>query len=135
MTAAVSIIFCVGIDLRGVPLFNNSYVAVNSIGEEKNTSLQCLTHVDPGICCGFGSESSTINGWFLPNETMIPTNLSTGGYHSNRGHNVIHLYRDSSVSNTGVATGRFYCQIPSGDIQTLRIQTYCINICKFIIFK
>ena len=132
LTAAVSICFCVGIYLRGAALFNNSYVAVDRIGEEENTSLQCLTHMDPGVCCGFGSESSTTSGWFLPNETMIPTNLSTEGYHSNRGVGVIHLYRDS-VNNTDVATGRFYCQIPSGDIQNLTIQTYYVNICKFII--
>jgi hypothetical protein len=106
-------------------------VAVNNIGEEECTSLHCHTHMDPGVRCGFGSDSYTTAGWFLPNETVIPTNQSIEGYRSNRSVNVIHLYRDS-VSK--IATGRFYCQIPSssGDIQNLTILTYYINICKFL---
>jgi hypothetical protein len=123
--------FCVGIYLRGVTLVNNSYVAVNNIGVQENTSLHCLTHVDPSVCCGNGSESYTTSGWFLPNETVISTNQSIEGYCSNRSVNVIHLYRNS-VSNTNVATGRFYCQIPRRDTQNLTIQTYYINICKFL---
>ena len=101
-------------------------MAVNSIGDEESTSLQCLTHADPD----FESESYTTSGWFLPSKTVI-TNQSIEGYRSNRGVNVIYLYRDSA-SNTSVATGRFYCRIPSGDIQNSTIQTYYVNICKFM---
>ncbi len=120
--------FCVGIYLRGITLVNNSYVAINNIGDEESTSLQCLTNANRSICCGSGSESYATCGWFLPNGIMIPT---TEGYRSNRSENVIHLYRDS-ISNATVATGRFYCQIPKGDTQNLTIQTYYVNICKFL---
>ena len=124
-------VFFAGIYLRGVTLFNNSYVAINSIGEDESTSLQCLTHTDPGVCCDLDSDSYTTSGWFLPNETMIPTSRLTEGYRSDRDVDVIYLYRDS-VNNTDVTTGRFYCQIPSGDIQNPTIiQSFCINICKF----
>ncbi len=77
-------------------------MAVNNIGDEECTSLHCHTHVYPSVCCGSGSESYTISGWFLPNETVIPRPTilmkSTEGCRSSRDVDVIHLYRDS-VSN------------------------------------
>ena len=120
----------VSLSLRGVTIYNNSYINIGDIGARTDDeALQC--HTDYINCCNI---EHTVNGsqlveWYYPNGSRVifineiynysyPDN---DGYFTSRSQSVIRL----SSSSSSIEGGRFCCEIPD---QYGSNQTLCINI-------
>ena len=124
------------LSLRGVTIFNNSYVEVKDIGRDTDQEA-LLCHTDNTNCCG---AEQTMGGrvkgeWYYPNGSRVlsindiydnysqfESNLSSN-FLTHRSRSVVRLYRDGNPSEGG----QFCCEIP--DHQEVN-QTLCVTIGK-----
>ena len=101
--------------LNGTTYQNNSLVALEDIGEERD-ALFCITNQI--ACCKPGENGTALGNWFFSNGTRV---LSDGDFYRDRGQMVIRLNRRG-----GGEDGIYRCEIPDAMnvIQTIYIGVY-----------
>lgn len=125
----------VGLSLRGVTIYNNSYLNLGDIGGFiDDEALQC--HTDNVNCCDnrLAENGSVLAEWYYPNGSKVSSvhrtdnsnndsYLSSNGFFTSRSQSMIGLFagRDSTES------GRYCCEIPD---QYGSNQIVCVNLSK-----
>ena len=109
--------------LHGRTYLNNSFVAINDIGEGDN-ALLCVT--DKSDCCKPPNGDTVQGEFYYPNNNLVNNQASGDSLYRNRGPQVIHLNRRNDVLSP---TGRYRCEIPdnSGRIQNIYINVTGID--------
>ena len=122
--------------LRGRRYQNNSWVALEDIGD-RNDSLHCITNFT--ACCGrhyTGLNEKVLGNWFFPNGSRVPGHDSQWDFYRDRKKMRVHLHR-----RRGGVEGIYYCVIPDSlnVMQTIYIAVYaastgewcCMYICSW----
>ena len=107
----------VGLTLNGMPLTNNSIVAMTDIGTGA-AALVCTTTYTP--CCSSGNPETE---WYFPNGTQVPNNPALP-YRRTRGRNPGSVYLNRNSEST--TTGFFHCDILDDNnvLQSLYVGIY-----------
>ena len=111
----------VWLSLRGTTYQNNSYVALEDIGEN-DTALLCMTNLT--TCCRppyTGENECVLGNWYFPNGTIVPSSGKQQDFHRTRGQSVVLLNR-----RRGGEEGIYRCEIPDSMnvTQTIYIGVY-----------
>ena len=118
------------LSLRGVTIYNNSYINIGNIGDNDDDALQC--HTDGPNCCDseHTKNGSVLGEWYYPNGSRVLSlnesyYVSNYGYFVRRSQSVVRLFAGSGPTESG----RYCCEIPD---QYGLNQTLCVNLGKSI---
>ena len=125
----------VNLSLRGVTIYNNSYVNIGEIGGTlDDEALQC--HTDNIDCCDseHTENGSVLGRWYYPNGNRVlsldeisddgnDSYVNNDGFFVSRSQSVVRLFSGRGSSESG----RYCCEIPD---QYEFNQILCINLGK-----
>ena len=126
----------VTLTLRGITIYNNSYINVNDIGG--NTAGEALLcHIENTDCCGTQG-GRPLSEWYYPNGSALNSiadndsnheiNGSNNYFSATRSQSILRLFRDGAPTERGC----FCCVIPESDDQGSD-QTLCVNLGKKVV--
>ena len=107
--------------LRGQTFLNNSFVAMNNIGDGETNALLCVTN-NPDCC-----KPPPQGEFYYPNSSAVGFSI-TNSLYRNRGSQVVRLNRRGS---TPIPSGIYRCAIPDSDNIS---QNSYINIISGILY-
>ena len=127
----------ISLSLRGIPIANNSYVDVDSIGSNENGALICCTDMTDCCTSTLSPGGVEIGHWYTPGgdnlEALdIPIEPMASGMGEMmpslviRGQSLVLLIQVVKLV-TIVDLGQFYCEVPDAKGETQRVY---VNLCK-----
>ena len=134
----ISFISGVSLSLRGIPIANNGYVDVDSIGSDDDGALIC--HTDNTDCCTstlLPEGDGELGHWYTPGgdnleDLAIPVEPMASGMGDmilslvTRGQSLVRLIQVVKLVRV-VDLGQFYCEVPDAKGEMQRVY---VNLCE-----